>query len=194
MRQGKKNKAMAAISERYLKLVDEYFANGFNKRAAMRACGYSEDSIGGYQHRLFNHPDILKEIDRRRQSLNRKTDITVERIEQEYAKIAFANLGDLLEIGDDGSAVLDLAGMTPEQRAAVSEYNVETYNERAEDGEGVTPVKRYKVKFHDKKAALDALAKIRGMFTEKVEVKGELSLIEKIAAGRKRALAQKEDN
>lgn len=191
MRQGKKNKPMQAISERHLKLVNEYFANGFNKREAMRACGFSERSIPGYQHRLFNHPDVLHEIDKRRQSMNRRSEITVDRIEQEYAKLAFANLGDLLEIQDDGSAILDLAGMSPEQRAAIAEYSVDEYTDRSanEDGE---VVKKYKVKFHDKKGALDALAKIRGMFKEQVEVTGELSLVDRILAGRKRALEKKE--
>lgn len=185
MRQGKKNKPMRAVSERYLKLVNEYFDNGFNKRAAMRACGFSEKSIEGYQHRLFNHPDVLAEIDRRRQSMTRRTDITQDRILQEYAKIAFANFGDLLEIQEDGSAVLDLAGMTDEQRAALSEFQVDEYKDGK--GEDAREVKKYKVKFHDKKAALDALAKHLGMFTDKVEVSGEISLMDRILAGRKRA-------
>ncbi len=190
MRQGKKNKPMQATSERYLKLVNEYFDNGFNKRAAMRACGFSEKSIEGYQHRLFNHPDVLKEIDRRRQSMVRRTDVTRERIIQEYAKIAFANFGDLLEINEDGSAILDLAGITDEQRAALSEFQVDEYKDGK--GEDAREVKKYKVKFHDKKAALDALAKIMGYLTEKVEVSGELSFVERILAGRKRAAEARE--
>jgi phage terminase small subunit len=193
VRQGKKNKPMREVSERYLKLVDEYFANGFNKRQAMRTCGFSEKSIEGYQHRLFNHPDVLKEIDRRRQSMVRKTDVTRERIIQEYAKIAFANFGDLLEINEDGTAVLDLAGMNDEQRAALSEFQVDEYKDGK--GEDAREVKKYKVKFHDKKAALDALAKIMGYATDKVEVSGELSLIDRILAGRKRAAqSDKEEN
>jgi len=178
VRQGKKNKPMREVSERYLKLVDEYFANGFNKRQAMRTCGFSEKSIEGYQHRLFNHPDVLKEIDRRRQSMVRKTDVTRERIIQEYAKIAFANFGDLLEINEDGTAVLDLAGMNDEQRAALSEFQVDEYK----DGKG-------------EDARDDALAKIMGYATDKVEVSGELSLIDRILAGRKRAAqSDKEEN
>lgn len=185
MRQGKKNKPMQAISERHLKLVTEYFANGFNKRAAMKACGYADSSIEGYQHRLFNHPDVIQEISNRRQSLTRKFEISEERVIAEYAKIAFANFGDLLEIQDDGSAVLDLAGMTEDQRAALSEFQVDEYKDGK--GEDARDVKKYKVKFHDKKAALDAIAKYLGMFTEKVEVSGEVSLVDRILAGRKRA-------
>ncbi len=185
MRQGKKNKPMQAISERHLKLVTEYFANGFNKRAAMRACGYTETGIEGYQHRLFNHPDVLQEISNRRQSLTRKYDISEERILNEYAKIAFANFGDILEIQNDGSAVIDMAGMTEDQRAALSEFQVDEYKDGK--GEDAREVKKYKIKFHDKKAALDALAKYKGMFTEKVEVSGEVSLVDRILAGRKRA-------
>lgn len=194
MRQGKPNKAMQAVSERHLALVNEYFANGFNKRAAMRKVGYSDKSVEGYQHRLFNHPDVLAEIDRRRQSLTRKTDVTVERIKEEYAKIAFANLGDLLEIADDGTATMDLSGMTLDQRAAIQEFVIEEGKAiQGEEGNSVVLVKpKMRVKFHDKKAALDSLAKILGMFKDEVNVKGEVSLVDRILAGRKRALERKD--
>jgi phage terminase small subunit len=191
VRQGKKNKHMKAISEKHLALVNEYFANGYNKRAAMRTVGYSEKSIEGYQHRLFNHPDIIAEIHKRRFGAQRRTDISVDRVLQEYAKIAFANFGDLLEINDDGTATLDMAGMTEEQRAALSEFQVDEYQDGK--GEDARPVKKFKVKFHDKKAALDALAKHLGMFTEKVEVSGELSVVDRILAGRKRAAEARKD-
>ncbi len=194
MRQGKKNKPMQAISERHLALVNEYFANGFNKRQAMVTVGYSKDSINGYQHRLFNHPDILKEIDRRRQSSQQRLNITQDMVLQEYAKLAFANFGDLLEIHEDGSATLDLAGITADQRAALAELNVEEYVDKTSfDSEGKPArVKKYRVKFHDKKAALDSIAKHLGMFTEKVEVSGELSIIDRILASRKRAVVHPE--
>lgn len=177
------------VQPKHMAVIDAWFANGCqSKRAAGMALGLS----GDVAHRIFNRPEVRAEVARRMATRATLVEATEERIIEEYSKIAFSNLGDLLEVNDDGSAWLDMAGLTPEQRAAIAEYTVETYQEKTPGADGgmvVVPVKKARVKFHDKKAALDALARIRGMFKDKVEVSGSLGLIERIQKARQRVVA-----
>jgi len=78
--------------------------------------------------------------------------ITPERVLQEYARIAFADLRRLLEWGPAGVNVKAPESLSEADAAAISEIV-------AGAGAG-----KYRVKLYDKKAALDAIARHLGMF------------------------------
>lgn len=88
--------------------------------------------------------------------------VTQERITEEMAKIAFANVDDYATWDNDGVAVKSSSDLTDATKAAISEVS-ETRNEKT----GTT----VKVKAYDKLAALTTLAKTLGMMVEKVEHK-----------------------
>jgi phage terminase small subunit len=179
----------AAVSEQHRAVIDAYFANGcVSQRRALRECGYAETTAVGNPHSVFQRDDVRAEIDRRHKLQSRRRDITEDNIKAEYAKVAFASLGDLLEVNEDGSAYLDMAKITEDQKAALAEYQVESYTDKEDGGEGVK-VKKSRIKFHSKLAALDSLARIMGMFKDKVEVSGTMSLVERIAKARERTHA-----
>lgn len=183
----------AAVSEAHRAVIDAYFANGcLSQRRALTACGYSP-TVANKPHVIFNRPDVQDEIDRRRRRREKRVDVTEEKIIAELAKLAFANVGDILEVNEDGSAFMDFNKLTPDLKAALAEYQVETYTERAPvvggeaDVAGVAvEVKKARVKFASKQAALESLARIKGMFRDKIEVSGALSLVERIQEARKR--------
>jgi phage terminase small subunit len=78
--------------------------------------------------------------------------ITPERVLEEYARIAFADLRQFIEWGADGRLVIkDSVSLTAAEAAAVAEIVA-----------GATGGTR--VKLYDKKAALDAIARHLGMF------------------------------
>lgn len=79
--------------------------------------------------------------------------VTVERVLEEYARIAFADLRHFVEWGPDGLKVKPDVDLTDDDVAAVSEIS----SPAAGTG-GV------RVKLYDKKAALDAIARHLGMF------------------------------
>ena len=175
--------SIAVLSEPHRRVIDAWFANGCrSRRGAMIEAGMSPSST----HSVFIRPEVKKEIDRCRDRLDYRAAVTAERIEQELAKIAFASLGDLLEIQEDGSAWIDMSAITEDQKSALAEYNVETYKELGNDDEPGREVKKAKIKFHDKKAALDSLARIRGMFKDKLEVSVGLTLSDKVQQARMR--------
>lgn len=177
------------ISVSHMAIVDSWFANGcLSKRKALDAHG-----IKGPPGMIFSRPEVADYIHyclEKRQTYMAMTEADIIR---EYEKIAKASFGDILEVQEDGTAWVDMASLTPDMRAAISEYHVEAYTEtRYDEGDAVqVPVKKFRVKFHDKKAALDSLARIHGMNKDRVEVAGASNLIDQVNAARKR-LQQKE--
>ena len=81
----------------------------------------------------------------------------MHRIREEYRRIAFADLRDVIQIKDGRVIATNTADLTRDQAAAIGEI--------AETKDGL------RVKLNSKQAALDSLAKTYGMFVEKVETK-----------------------
>lgn len=178
---------IAPLALNYQIVLDHWFANGCtSKRQAMIAAGLKPRDTS-----MFHRKEMQEEIRRRRERMEYRSEITEEMIEREYAKIAFASLGEMLEIQDDGSATLDMASMSSDQKAALSEYHVESYQTLSGDDNPGQTVKKSRIKFHDKKAALDSLARIRGMMKDKLEVTVGITLADKVQQARQRLVEQK---
>ncbi len=79
--------------------------------------------------------------------------VTPERVLQEYARIAFADLRRFADWGPEGLVLKTTGALTDADTAAISEITT------AGAGSG-----NYRVKLYDKKAALDAIARHLGMF------------------------------
>jgi hypothetical protein len=78
--------------------------------------------------------------------------VTSERVLQEYARIAFADLRRVADWGPDGLVLKTPEALSDADAAAISEITA-----GAVSGS-------YRVKLYDKKAALDAIARHLGMF------------------------------
>ena len=163
-------------------LCVEYYMRGMSQIEACRMAGYSESTAETNASRVFRREDVQKAIERRRSDIRKRTEGMVERIKEEFAKIAFFNIGEILEITPDGDLVYKFDGYSLRHLPAIGEVTVESY--RDEDRK---VVKRIRVKPYDKKGALDSLARIHGMFTDNVNVSTESSSIEeRLAKGRAR--------
>lgn len=93
-------------------------------------------------------PDTIEEVADRAARLG----ITVERVLNEYARIAFADLRHFIEKGANGPILKDITALNSEDVAAVREFAPGADAEHS------------RLKFYDKKAALDAIARHLGMF------------------------------
>ena len=114
--------------------------------------------------RLHTQPVIQARIAEMKEALSVRTNITQQRVLEELAKIGFSNAGDMVELGSDGKTTVDISKLTSDQKAAISEIQIET------DDKGK---QRVRVKLHDKRAALMDIGKHLGMFREKIEVTGK---------------------
>lgn len=173
------------LSAAHLAVVNAYFKNGCrSKRQALKDAGYRTSTAEGNPASVFRHPMVQAEIARRLASQERRAEITAERIEQAYADIAFIETGDFLEIDEDGSVWVDLSAMDHQQKRAIKHIYTEDVREgRGEDGRTIV---KTRIEFYDRLKALDALAKIKGMMKEKVELSGP-DLVALMSEGRRAA-------
>ena len=108
--------------------------------------------------------------------MSTKAGVTAEWIIERLKLIAGADLTDMLVIYEDGTGVPDLNKLTPGLRASLSGIETDKFGD----------VVKMKVKLSDKLKAIEMLARHLGMFNDKLEIAGELSLEERLMAGRNR--------
>ena len=89
---------------------------------------------------------------------SKRVEIRADQVLREYGRLAFANLADFVR--PDGST--DLSEVSRDQMAAVPEVTVDELVQGR--GEEARQILRVKVKLHDKKGALDSVARHLGMF------------------------------
>jgi phage terminase small subunit len=145
---------------RDLRFCDEILVDGNAKEAAKRA-GFPAKSAHVAACRLLKNPNIQAEIDKRRQKLARKAEISVERVLEEYRRIGFSDVRRLLDA--DGN-LLPPANWPDDAAAAVQSIQ---FIPKA-GGVVVT-----KLKLWPKTDALKQLANHVGACKDKVEVSGD---------------------
>jgi phage terminase small subunit len=135
------------------RFVGEYLKDLNATQAAIRA-GYSVRSANHDASSILKGPKVKAVIAARQAVLAARLDISQERILQQYAKVAFASLGDFIKIDKRGKPVIDLALIRdrPEELAALSEVSII---------EG-----KVKIKLKDSVEALTHLARHLGMFKQ----------------------------
>lgn len=132
--------------------VQEYLVDLNATQAAIRA-GYSPKSAEVEGCRLLKNAKVAQAIAKAQSVRAERLEISADRVAQEYARIAFAQMSDFVTFGPDGVTVRDLGDLTPDQVAAVAEVSQTT----TQGGGSI------KFKLHDKLAALNALTKHLGM-------------------------------
>lgn len=143
------------------KFAQEYVVDLNATRAATRA-GYSPKGAHVQGFRLLNDVKVSERIAELKAKLSVRMEITQERVIEEYAKIAFSNVEDVVAWINADPKLRASGEISHAAHAAISEITV-TPNAFG----NVT-----KVKLHDKKGALDSLAKHLGILTDKVEHSG----------------------
>lgn len=156
-----------ALNPKQTRFVEEYLVDLNGTQAAIRA-GYSMKTASEQAYQLLRTAKVAEAVDK---ALAEKPGITRTRIVDELAMIAFANMRDYIEIQKDGTAYVDLSGLTRDQAAAIAELTVDQYTEGS--GEDAKRVKRVKFKLSDKQAALEKLGRTLRMFTDRHELTGK---------------------
>src|SRR5690349_9709974 len=104
------------LSPRHERFVAEYLKDGNATQAYVRA-GYSSRGAQPSASRLLRDPRIEGAIAAGRQRVTQALEVSVERLAQEYAKIAFANINDFVSVDADGRLHIDLTKAGEAQRA-----------------------------------------------------------------------------
>lgn len=184
-------------SAKQLLFVKEYLID-LNAAAAYRRAGYKSKNPDVDGHKLLVKPKIQTMVQEAMAERSKRTEITADRVLQEYAKIGFANIGDYLKVNSreyisgyktDGEPMYQW-----EQRIELFDTDdigrdkLDAVSEIKETKEGVA------FKLHDKKGALDSIARHLGMFNDKLEHSGSVQVDNKYsymdAEARKAAIAK----
>ena len=159
------------LTAKQIRFVDEYLVDLNATQAAIRA-GYSEKTAAATAARLLRNVNIQNEISRRQKDLQKRTEVSQDRVVKELARIAFADASVV--------CVTDFNKLTDDQRAAI---------------QGVRPTNfGWEIKLCDKIKALELLGRHIGMFTDKLEVKGAIDIASVLAAARGRVRERGEPN
>lgn len=106
---------------------------------------------------MLERPLVRAAIAERINDLAAQSELTVQRVVKELMGVAFASIGDYMQVGEDGQPYFDLATCTPEQLAAIQSIEID----QSETMRGTS--RKFKFKLHDKLAAIDKLARFMGM-------------------------------
>lgn len=166
-------------------LLDCYFGKAeFCKAEAARMAGYTE-TVAKQAEQIFNRPAVRAEFTRRVERNRRRYEATYDRLVEELSSIAFANLADVMEMDGDGwMTAVNLRSVDMRVLAAIGEVTVETYFEGK--GEEAQPIKRIRVKPWNKLQAIEMLMRHMGLSKDKLVVEHQVSVVDRLAAGRKR--------
>lgn len=155
--------------------VAEYLIDLNATKAAIRA-GYSEKTAYSQGQRLLKDVEVAKAIAQAMKKRSERTEITQDRVLAEYAKLAFADIrkavkwGESVAVVTEGEggedinlrhsvALLSSSDIDDDTACAISEVS------QGKDG--------LRLKMHDKKGALDSVARHLGMFKDKIEHTGK---------------------
>lgn len=176
---------MAKLTEKQQKFCDEYLVDLNATQSAIRA-GYSEKTANEQGARLLANVSVQKYLAERKQDRIERTEITQDMVLKELAIIAFSNASDYASIVEK-EAVAEVKGkMIPLYDAEgkpVKYRTVEpvlTSELTEEQRKALAVIKKgrdgFEVKPYDKVRALELLGKHLGMFTDKLDINGDIDM------------------
>lgn len=158
------------LTPKQIRFVDEYMVDFNATQAAIRA-GYKAKTAHVIGAENLRKPKIAEEIARRQKDLQRRTEISQDRVIKELARIAFADASDYACIetymyeNKDGTlsplqvvSPKDTGALSDDQRAAIAGIK-----------QGANGIE---IKLHDKIKALELLGRHIGMFNDKLSLSG----------------------
>lgn len=159
----------APLSPRMERFVDEYMVDFNGTQAAIRA-GYAKSGAHVQAARLLNNAKVIKAIQERRDRVASKFELTRERLLEEYCKLAFSDPRKFFR--EDGT-LKTIPELDDETAAALAHFEVmEEFEGQGQDRMQVGYTS--KVKWTDKRAALDSIARVMGWNQDKMKLQGDV--------------------
>jgi phage terminase small subunit len=151
----------------------EYILCGEKAAEAYRKSGLckpetKDASVWQAASRLLMRIKVQSRIQELKAQAFEKSQLSVEAVVAELAKLAFSNMLDYVRVDSEGLAAVDLSKLTRDQAAAISEITSEELPRgKDEDGEPIRIIKT-KIKTADKHQSLQTLLKhMTGVLGEK---------------------------
>lgn len=151
---------MAELNEKQKRFCEEYLIDLNATQAAIRA-GYSAKTAMEQGYQLLHKTSVQQYLSKKQQEYQNETGITVKRVLEEYAKIAFSDIRKFYTVDGSLKSIHEL-----DDDAAGALAGVEVYEEKIsdDDSEDVIAGTTKKIKTYDKVKALDSLGRHLGLF------------------------------
>ena len=155
-------KALTILQKKYVEILIKMEITGqVHQAIAFKMAGSKckGKNLDVEASRTLNLPQVSAALRRARARVKRAVELSEEEILQEYRSIAISNIAGYYDSKGELKALKDLS---KEQQKAIQYIEIdetEYVNKRGNKGTR----RRSKFKLHPKKAALDSLAKIKGM-------------------------------
>jgi phage terminase small subunit len=157
------HQVIVMLSPKQACFVEEYLIDLNGTKAAIRV-GYSARTAEVQASRLLRNAKVQVALEDAIQARSKRTEVTADRVVTEFARLAFANMRDYWPRTGE---TIDLHRLDQDRTAAVEEVTID----EAVDMAGVVH-RRTRLKLHDKKGALDSLARHLGLFVDRHVVEG----------------------
>jgi phage terminase small subunit len=145
----------ARMTPRQRLFVSEYLVDLNGKQAAIRA-GYGRKTAAHEAWKLLNRrPNVARAVEDGMRAQEARTGISADKALEEIARIAFSDVGRLLETTDGEVKVKNLASLSAADRAAIARI--------------VVTKGRIDVRLHDKRAALLDLIRHLGLVGKRLD-------------------------
>ena len=158
-----------ALTDKQRRFVDEYLIDLNATQAAIRA-GYSEKTSGSQSFDLLKKPEIKEYLATRQRDMEKRTEITQDRVLRELAKIGFADIrkavnwgAEVPVVNPETGEVLTANGVVLVSSGSIDDDTAAAISEISQTAQGI------KIKMHDKKGALVDIGKHLGMFVDRVD-------------------------
>lgn len=153
------------LTDKQRTFVNEYLVDMNGTQAAIRA-GYAPKTAFAQASRLLSNVKVAAFLTEAQKARSDRTEITQDMVLRELARIGFSDMRNFTEWGPAGVRLKDYAELTDDQAAAISEVS-QTITEAGGS---------LKFKLHDKRAALVDIGRHLGMFTDKIEHSGDVTI------------------
>lgn len=159
------NSSEFSARQRRTRFVKEYLLDPNATQAAIKA-GYSEKTAKQAGSRLLKDPQVQAAIESTNAEVHEKLDITIERVREEIATLAFSNPQDFFRADGTPKPITEL---TRAQAACLAGMDVcELFSGNGEERSVAGYLK--KIKMASKLEALELLGRHLKMFTDNVDL------------------------
>lgn len=155
------------LSKKHRRFVEEYLVDLNATQAAIRA-KYAPTRAKQTAHKIMQREEVQEAIAAGQAKRSERTEITQDRVLQEFAKIAFADMADFLTFNADGTVTLDWSNLPEGATKVIQSIEQDTHTQGKGD-DATKEVLRTKFKLHDKLGALRDIGRHLGMFTDNVK-------------------------
>ena len=152
-----------ALTPKQRLFVAEYLIDLNATQAAIRA-GYSRNRADAMGHENLRKPEIAQAVQGAMKAREDRTEVTQDRVLREYAKLAFL---DPRRFYDELGRLIPVKDLHADVAAALAGMEVTTERGGKDDDGQRTQADVTKIKFIDKKGALDSVARRVGMFIDR---------------------------